>query len=553
MQFSEIVCGQSPLQLWRAGPLLVVLIGLRPSVSAEAGAGHFLQGLLSLALQKSDALVADAASVALASVLNKWPTPPVQNPPVRGTASPAFLRGGPRISPEAPQEAGRDTVVHPETGPSVGLSVTATAEQSVSEASRTFDTTQGNAPYGQSGSASSVSTASPTQPPMADMTSPPRTPASAQRLPRVSSPATETASEYSPAVFFTSSPQSVLLDTTPVSVLQTGNFSPAGGSLGASPEPPAPEPPGVSSAPASAITPAGRRRVAQRLNLSPLGGPDPAASTPPQEMHPLEQLPGGERVEDLESVLKVVLDEKLLPLLESGTTENGHEKLQAQVQGLRVLAVVGQGLAMRGHKRTTDVVGVLVHLLFTLGKEIADRKESEDGVNASSSGRATAGESGGNRNTWRENGLPGVSASTLASFQSGGEAHLESDRAGAYSHQGTQRDLQGLRELANIAAESYGVITGENRFFSGGGPRLSEELLLSKDTHAQMKPLYRQRLFTISLGPVSDAIRRARNPEERLPLYRGLAHLLKGTPPAALALEAQKVSKGGPKLTLCRN
>jgi hypothetical protein len=460
------------------------------------------------------------------------------------------------MTPEAPQEAGQETVVHPETGPSDGLSVAATAEQSVSGArasSRTFDTTPSNAPYGQSGSASSVSTASPTQPPVAEMTSPPRTPASAQRLPRVSSPATETASEYSPAVFFTSSPQSVLLDTTPVSVLQTGNFSFAGGLVGPSPEPPAPEPPGVSSAPgapAPGVTPAGRRRVAQRLNLSPLGGPDPAASTPPQEMHPSEQVPGEDRIESLESALRAVLDEKLLPLLESGTTENGQGGLQAQVQGLRVLAVVGQGLAMRGHKRTGDVVGVLVHLLFTLGKEIADRKESEDGVNASSSGRA--GEGGGKRDTWRENGLPGVSASTLASFQSGGELQLESNRAGAYSHQGTQRDLQGLRELANVVAESFGVITGENRFFSGGGPRLSEELVLSKDTHAQIKPLYRQRLFTISLGPVSDAIRRARNPEERFPLYRGLAHLLKGTPPAALALEAQKVSKGAQEQTLCR-
>jgi hypothetical protein len=541
MQFSEIICPQSPLQLWRAGPLLAILIGLRPSVSAEAGAGHFLQGLLNLALQKSDMLVADAASVTLASVLNKWPMSPVQNPPLRGTASPAFLREGPRITPEAPQEAGQETVVHPETGPS--------AEQSVNEArasSRTFDTTPGNAPYGQSGSASSVSTASPPQPQVAEMTSPPRTPASAQRLPRVSSPATETASEYSPAVFFTSSPQSVLLDTTPVSVLQTGNFSPAGGSLGPSPEPPAPEPPGVSSAPrapASGVTPAGRRRVAQRLNLSPLGGPDPAASTPPREVDPLEHIPGGERIEDLESVLRAVLVEKLLPLLESGTAENGQGGLQAQVQGLRVLAIVGQGLAMRGHKRTGDIVGVLVQLLFTLGKEIADRKESEDGVNASSSGRATAGESGGKRVTWKEDGVPGVSASTLASFQSGGELHLESDRAGACLHQRTQRDLQGLGELANIAAESFGVITGENWFFSAGGPRLSEELVLSKDTHAQIKPLYRQRLFTISLGPVSDAIRRARNPEERLPLYRGLAHLLKGTPPAALALEAQKVSQ----------
>ncbi|GAQ92653.1 hypothetical protein KFL_010850010 [Klebsormidium nitens] len=532
--------------VWRSGPVLAILVALRPSVSAEAGQPRVLQGLLSLALQSSDALIADAASVALASLLKKWPAQSVRHVAAQETSLSAFHAGG--ASDQLDQGGG--TEAEPE-GRFENVSTRPYSEEANSPhetrlpaTSTPSDTALRTQTLGQPFVPFGVSTP-PHGQPAARMTPSPVTPASTQALPSVSPPSSAATSDYSPAIFLDSSPQSVLFDTTPVSILQPG-FSPAGGLPGPSPDPPGTT--AVFRAPSPGDIPPRARRVAQRLDLSRLGGAVAASNTAPRGPEPTnpperspQKLAGGDGSLDLESALRVVLDERLLPLLPESTTETGQKGLEAQIRGVRVLAVVGQALAMRGHKRTGDVVGALVQLLFTLGKAHG----TAGGVNASSGGSGKADGRGGPGEGAR-NGMPRVSAATLSSFQP--EAHTsrstgESLSPSAGSPQDDQPsasyDLAGLAQLADVAAEGFGVIAGERR--SSNPAESSTDLNLSKETHAQIKPLYRQRLFTMSLGPFSEAVRKAKNPEERLPLYRGLAHLLRGTPPAALAVEAEKV------------
>lgn len=539
-------------QVWRAGPVLAILVALRPSVSAQAGQARLLQGLLSLALQTSDALIADAASVALASLLNKWPAQSVRHVAAQETVSPGFFAGGAndRLEQGGGLEAEFEGV--PEivgTRSRLEEAFPMQEARSTAEGSVPLENGLRAHPLRQPSTALSVSTP-PHGHPTARMTPSPVTPASTQALPSVSPPDSAASSDYSPAIFLNSSPQSVLLETTPISVLQPAGFSPAWGPPGPSPDPPGTT--AVFRAPSPGDIPPRARRVAQRLDLSRLGAATAASNTPPRGPEPTtppewspEKSAGGDEKFDLERALRLVLDERLLPLLPESITERDHKGLKAQIRGVRVLALIGQGLGMRGHKRTGDVVGALIQLLFTLGKA----NGTTGGVNASS-GRSGSGDGRSGRGEGSNHGMPRVSAATLASFQPEAQTSKstgESLSPSADSHQDDQPsssyDAEGVGQLADVAAESFGVITGERRTFPAES---SSDLILSKETHAQIKPLYRQRLFTMSLGPFSEAVRRARNPEERLPLYRGLAHLLRGTPPAALALEAEKV--GSPLL-----
>ncbi|KAG0566152.1 hypothetical protein KC19_7G042200 [Ceratodon purpureus] len=83
--------------------------------------------------------------------------------------------------------------------------------------------------------------------------------------------------------------------------------------------------------------------------------------------------------------------------------------------------------------------------------------------------------------------------------------------------------------LAMAAAEGLGIILKDS------------DVCLNKAHHAVIRPLYKQRFFSSMLKPLLEAVRSSSDTHVKLWLYRGLGHLISGTPHVALLADGAKV------------
>lgn len=83
--------------------------------------------------------------------------------------------------------------------------------------------------------------------------------------------------------------------------------------------------------------------------------------------------------------------------------------------------------------------------------------------------------------------------------------------------------------LATAAAEGLGIILKES------------DVCLNKTHHAVVRPLFKQRFFSSMLLPLLEAVRSSSETQTKLWLYRGIGHLISGTPHVALLADGAKV------------
>ncbi|KAI3766530.1 hypothetical protein L2E82_16594 [Cichorium intybus] len=90
-------------------------------------------------------------------------------------------------------------------------------------------------------------------------------------------------------------------------------------------------------------------------------------------------------------------------------------------------------------------------------------------------------------------------------------------------------DSQKDEELIRGVADSFGIMMSDS------------DVCLNKRLHAVIRPLYKQRLFSIVMPVLQSAIVKSESPITRSMLHRALAHVISNTPLTAVLGEAKKI------------